>query len=103
MRERFAGHVLHGHEELAVELAEGVDVNDIRMGEKRSKPRLAQKHLLAPCVGRGLRKQALQRDDSLESSLALLKGYFDGAHASAPNQKERPVAVLDVAARGAMR
>jgi hypothetical protein len=58
--------VLHRDEEVAVDLPELVDVDDVRVGQARGQPRLRQEHLHE--VGRlgQVREDALDRDPAIE-------------------------------------
>ena len=58
-------------EELAVDLAVVVRAHDVRVIEHRREPRLAQEHLDASLVARGVGQEPLQRDDALVAALVV--------------------------------
>lgn len=107
-RERLALDVLHREVQLAVGLAVVVRRDDVRMLQHRDELGFAEEHVDAAPIARGIRKQALQRDDALDVlgriargvATQLLQRRFDGAHAAFAEHEERSVSPSYGLARG---
>ena len=77
-----AVHVLHGVVGLAPDVADGVDVDDVRVVEVRGGTDLPLKPLPDPGIGRDGRRHHLEGDAPARGSFL---GFVDDAHPSVPD------------------
>ncbi len=69
LRERFARHVRHREEHEIADLVDGVDRDDVRMGERGHCARLTQEPLAAGFVDRELGREHLDRHAPVQPAL----------------------------------
>ncbi len=74
--------ILHGHEQVAVALAEIDDLDDVRVGQRSTDTRLVAEHLHEARVLRELRQDELDREALVEAVRTRACGHVDLGHAA---------------------